>query len=138
MKNYIDIMAEESNKVPAKDAALVIGWDEVLKRALNQENFINNHKDSVKANEIKQLYKKYVTFTLYGLNNTPLFRYDSRTLDPKAREVYLNAVNNAGNSEFLKALGGFLDLVKNNNYKLTNEVEEYRGNVSKKLGESFN
>ncbi|MHB1043552.1 MAG: hypothetical protein ACYC0Q_12040 [Eubacteriales bacterium] len=138
MKNYIDIMAEESNKVPAKDAALVIGWDEVLKRALNQENFINNHKDSVKANEIKQLYKKYVTFTLYGLNNTPLFRYDSKTLDPKAREVYLNAVNNAGNSEFLKTLGGFLDLVKNNNYKLTNEVEEYRGNVSKKLGESFN
>lgn len=133
MKDYIDIMAEESNRVPAKDAALVIGWDEVLKRALNQETFIYTHKDSVKVNEVKQLYKKYFTFTLYGLNNTPLFSYDSKTMNPKAREVYLNAAANAGNSEFLKALGGFLDLVKNNNYKLTNEAEKYRDNVIREL-----
>lgn len=133
MKDYIDIMAEESDKVPAKDAALVIGWDEVLKRALNQEKFINTHRDSVKANEIKQLYKKYVTFTLYGLNNTPLFSYDSKTLDSNAREVYLNAVTYTGDSELLKTLGGFLDLVKNNNFKLTNEVEKYREDVIKKL-----
>jgi len=37
VKEYINIMAEESNNPPAKDAALVVGWDEVLKRALNQE-----------------------------------------------------------------------------------------------------
>ncbi len=134
MKDYINIMAEESDKVPAKDAALVIGWDEVLKRALGQEKFINNHKDSVKVNEIKQLFKKYVTFALYGANNTPLFSYDSKTLDPKAREIFSNAVANTGNSEFLKSLGGFLDLIKNNNYKLTNEAEKYRDNVIKELG----
>ncbi|MEW6697350.1 MAG: YjgB family protein [Bacillota bacterium] len=136
MKDYIDIMAEESDKVPAKDAALVIGWDEVLERALNQEKFINTYKDSVKANDIMQLYKKYVTFALYGLNNTPLFSYDTKTLAPKAREVYLNAVTNAGDSEFLMTLGGFLDLVRNNNYKLTNEAEKYRENVINKLGDS--
>lgn len=135
MKDYIDIMAVESDKVPAKDAALVIGWDEVLKRALSQEKFINTHKDSVKVNEIKQLYKKYVTFTLYGLNNTPLFRYDSKTIDPKAKEVYLDAVTNPGNSEFLKTLNEFLDFAKNSNYMLTNEAEKYRDNVIKKLGE---
>jgi len=32
VKEYINIMAEESNNPPAKDAALVVGWDEVLKR----------------------------------------------------------------------------------------------------------
>jgi len=53
MKDYIDIMAEESNKVPAKDAAFMIGWDDVIKRAMNQEQFINNHNDSVKINEVK-------------------------------------------------------------------------------------
>jgi len=134
MKDYIDIMAEESNKVPAKDAALVIGWDDVIKRALNQEKFINTYKDSMKMNEVKQLYKKYVTFTLYGLNNTPLFSYDSKTMVPKAKEVYVAAVADAGNSEFLKTLGGFLDLIKNSNYKLTSEAEKYREDVIKKLG----
>jgi hypothetical protein len=133
MKDYINIMAEESNKVSAKDAALVIGWDEVLKRVLSQEKFINTHKDSVKVDEIKQLYKKYVTFALYGANNTPLFSYDKKTLVPEAKEVYFAAVAGAGNSDFLKTLGGFLDLIKNNNYKLTSEVEQYRDNVINKL-----
>ncbi|WP_243120827.1 YjgB family protein [Pelotomaculum sp. FP] len=133
MKEYIALMAEESDKVPAKDAALVIGWDEVLKRALNQEKFIDAHKDSVKVSDVKELYEKYVTFVLYGANNTPLFSYDSKTLDPKAKEVYFNAVANAGNSEFITTLGGFLDLVKNNNYKLTNEVEKYREDVIQKI-----
>ncbi|MDO7786206.1 hypothetical protein [Desulforamulus aquiferis] len=136
MKDYIDIMAVESNKVPAKDGALVIEWDEVLKRALNQEKFIQTHKDSVKINEIKQLHKKYATFALYGLNNTPLFSYDTKTLDPKAREVYLNTVTNAGDSDFLKTLDGFLNLVKDNNFMLTNEAEKYRENVVEKLDQS--
>ncbi|MDD4238703.1 MAG: hypothetical protein PHT62_09115 [Desulfotomaculaceae bacterium] len=54
MKDCIDIMAVESEQVPAKDAALVIGWDGVIKRALNQEAFINTHKDSIRINEVKQ------------------------------------------------------------------------------------
>src|SRR5690554_6132018 len=39
MENYIKIMSVESKEVPAKDAALVIGWDEILNRALSQEEF---------------------------------------------------------------------------------------------------
>jgi len=134
MKDYIEIMAEESDKAPAKDAALVIGWDEVIKRALNQEKFINTYKDSMKISDVKQLYKKYVTFTMYGLNNTPLFSYNSKTMVPKAKEVYLAVVADTGGSEFLKTLSGFLDLIQNNNYKLTSEAEKYREDVVKKLG----
>lgn len=130
MKDYIDIMAEETEQMPAKDGALVIGWDEIIKRALNQEQFINTRKDSVKVDEVRQLYNKYVIFTLYGLNNTPLFSYDTKTLDPEAREVYLNAVADTGDSDYLKTLSGFLDLVRNNNYKLTNEADQYRKNAT--------
>lgn len=134
-QDYIDIMAVESSNVPAKDAALVIGWDEVVKRALNQERFINTHTKSVKINEIKQLQQKYVTFTLYGCNNTPLFSYDTETFNPQAREVYLNTVANSNNSEFIKDLEGFLDVAAKNDYKLTSEVNQYRTSVSKKYSE---
>jgi len=132
MKDYIDIMAVESNHVPAKDAALVISWDEIVKRTLNQDDFIETHSDSIKIDEIKQLHQKYVTFTLYGANNTPLFSYDAKTIDPEAKDAYLSAVANGGNSKFIKTLEGFLDVVKNNNYRLTNQVEQYRTDVSKK------
>lgn len=39
MKDYINIMAVESDKTPAKDAALVISWDELLKGLSIRRNF---------------------------------------------------------------------------------------------------
>lgn len=60
MKEYIEIMTAESNKVPAKDAALVITWDEVLKRALSQEKFIIQYPESLKINDVKDLYIKNI------------------------------------------------------------------------------
>lgn len=129
LKDYIDIMTKESDKVPAKDAALVIGWDDVLNRALDMEEFLNEHQDSMKADEVKELYKKYFTFTLYGLNNTPLFSYGSNTMDTEAREVYEKVVKDTGNSEFLKTLGEYMTLIKNNNYTLNDEITQYRDNV---------
>jgi len=83
-------MAEESNNPPAKDAALVVGWDEVLKRALNQEKFIKRYEDSAKVGKVKELYRKYLTFTLFGLNNTPLFEYNSKVMDAGQRKLILS------------------------------------------------
>ncbi|SHK33149.1 hypothetical protein [Desulforamulus aeronauticus] len=130
-QDYIHIMAVESKQVPAKDAALVIGWDEILQRAQNQEKFLITHKNSVKANEIKNLYQKYVTFTLYGANNTPLFSYETNTLNPKAKEIYLAASKNPGNSEYLKMLSLYLEVLAKNNFVLTEEVKQYRDQISK-------
>ncbi|WP_077712759.1 hypothetical protein [Desulforamulus ferrireducens] len=129
-KDYIEIMSVESQQVPAKDAALVISWDEVLKRAQNQEKFLTTHKDSVKAAEVKKLYQQYVVYTLYGLNNTPLFSYETNTIDPEAKKSYLAAVKNPRHSEYLKMLSGYLDLLAKNNYVLTDEVKQYRDKVS--------
>lgn len=132
-KAYIEIMAVEAKQVPAKDAALVIGWDEVLQRAQNQEKFLTSHGDSVKAAEVKRLYQQYVVYTLYGLNNTPLFTYETNTIDPEAKKTYLAAVKNPGSSEYLKMLSIYLEVLAKNNYVLTDEVKQYRDKVSKEL-----
>ncbi len=59
---------------------MVIGWDDVLDRAMNQEKFINQYPNSVKIDDVKKLYTKYVGFILFGLNNMPLFSYDSKVI----------------------------------------------------------
>ncbi|HEY9059886.1 MAG TPA: hypothetical protein VIO64_05180 [Pseudobacteroides sp.] len=128
LKEYVDIMATESNKVPAKDAALVIGFDEVLRRAQVQGEFINRFKDSAKQNDVKELYKKYVIFSLFGCNNTPLFSYDTKMMAEKTRAVYKEfAASNPGDS-FAEVIKGFMDVVERSNYKLTDLVEKYRNN----------
>lgn len=126
MKDYIDIMAVETNKVPAKDAALIIGWDEVIKRALSQEVFLRTYESSTKAESVRKLQKRYITFILYGLNNTPLFNYETKEMDPAAKTVYLNAIKNEGDSTIIKMLNNYMDIMAKNNYKLSDSADKFR------------
>ncbi|HWR60337.1 MAG TPA: hypothetical protein VN580_01920 [Clostridia bacterium] len=126
IKAYVDIMAVESGKVPAKDAALVISWNEVVERALAQEDYIGKYGSSVKAGAVKELQKRYLTFMLYGLNNTPLFSYEDKTMNKEAREAYQKAVGENEGSELMKLLGDYLELAKKSDYKLTNELDSFR------------
>lgn len=126
MKAYIDIMAVETNKVPAKDGALVIGWDEVIERALAQEEFIKEHGSSARMEGMKELQKKYLTFMLFGLNNTPLFSYDTKTMDPEAKEVYTKAVKDNADSELMQLLGKYMEILEKSNYKFTDAADKFR------------
>src|SRR5690554_3674795 len=140
MGEYIRIMSVESQQAPAKDAALVIKWAEVVKRALSQEEFIIKHPDSLKIVDMKDLYQKYLNFIFFGLNNTPLFSYDSNMMVTEARNTYLETVNSKGvsNSKLLESLMKFLELLETNNYKLTDEVEEYRENTAEDILFTYN
>lgn len=136
MKEYIYIMAVESDMVPAKDAAIVISWDEVLRRASNQEKFINRYGTSIKLNDVKQLYNKYVSFTIYGSNNTPLFKYDTKIMNPEARASYENFIRNGDSGGFAGIVKGLLDEASKSGYKLTDGVENYRRQVSENLSKT--
>lgn len=133
IRAYIDIMAAESDKVPAKDAALIISWDEVIKRALAQEDFIVKYENSLKADAVRKLHDKYVSFILYGLNNTPLFDYESKTMDSEAKAAYEKALAEGVNSEsrLMKLLEDYMELLKKSEYKLTKDIEDFRNNAVK-------
>ncbi len=133
IKAYIDIMSTESDQVFAKDAALVIGWDELVKRVLSQEDFLTSFGDSKKTDAVRALYERYGYIAMYGLNNTPLFDYETNTLNEEANTAYVNILKGDSNSAFLINLKGFMDVVKKNDYKLTDDVEEYRKNNTKSL-----
>ncbi|MGI6574622.1 MAG: hypothetical protein ACOX3A_01930 [bacterium] len=129
MQEYMEIMATESASVPAKDAALVIGWDEVLARALRQEKFIRLYPDSIKIEQVKELYAKYVSFTLFGLNNTPLFSYDSNTMVDEAQTAYLKAAGSNEDGGYIQLVREYLQVLEENNYRLTEAVDQYRKNA---------
>lgn len=123
---YIDIMAVESDKTPVKDAGLMIGWGEVLKRALSQEGFVTMYSTSSKAEDVKKLLKTYLITSLYGTNNTPLFSYEDKEMVPAAKKAYVESEFNVSNGSFSKIMAEYRNLLKKNDYKLTKEVDDYR------------
>lgn len=140
---YLELMAVESEHPPAKDAALMISWEEILRRATNQERFLRVHGtqrdkhghghgefDSVNpVASVRQLLKRYLGFALYGCDNTPLFDYRTKVMDPEARQAYEEYVLNEEEGEFFKQIKTYLDALAKNDYRLTAEVEAYRKRV---------
>lgn len=126
VKDYIDIMTVESDNVFAKDAALVISWDEVVNRTLAMEKFLINYSDSKKGEYIKSLFDNYLFITMHGLNNTPLFDYESKQMDEKAKIAFTTALTQTTDSEYIKKLDDFMKLAEKSDYKLSDEIESYR------------
>jgi hypothetical protein len=131
---YIDLMAVESDRAPAKDAALVVGWDEVVRRAFAQENFLRTYEDSPRARDVRNLYGRYLGFVFYGANNTPLFAYDSLAMNAEARAAYATAAS-GGDSRLAARLREYIDLLAKKGFRLDAEVEEYRKQAVRELGE---
>jgi hypothetical protein len=126
LKEYFTIMNIESSQVFAKDAALMITWDEVISRALQSQEFLLNFPDSEKFTAIEELYQRYLNITLLGLNNTPLFDYESGMMNNEAKAAYEAAVVQKNDREYLTILEDFMKVVKENGYKLTDEVDQFR------------
>lgn len=127
IKDYLAVMAVEAAHPPAKDNGLVIAWTEVTERARTQEKFIRTHPKSNRTAQVKAIYSRYLDYTLYGLNNTPLFHYDNQEMDLEAEKAYLQAISGSNaDSEYLRVLKGFMGLLADNGYKLDDAVESYR------------
>lgn len=127
IKSYIDIMTAETKNRFANDAALSISWQEVIKRAQTQEAFVKSYPKSNRVTQVKALYQLYLSISMNGLNNTPMFDYDSKKIDPKAKAALEAAVSkgNPATSGYLKRIKGFLDVVNKNKDTLTPEVRNY-------------
>ncbi len=128
LKSYFSLMAVESGKKPASDGGLVIGWDDVLNRAIAQEQFILKYGHSQKLNDAKKLYWKYINFIFDGssLPNAEHFAYDTKTLEPRLKESLVKAAARNGDSPLEKTISEYLEILKKNKYKLTAEVKQFR------------
>lgn len=126
IKAYIDLMAVESDRVPAKDGALVISWEDILKRAVNQEKFLADYPDSPKLKRVSDLYSLYLTFAFIGLNNTPAFDSDSKAMVPDLKEAYKNFLSSSTDQRLGQRFRNFVDVLEKSDYKLSKEVEDYR------------
>ena len=66
IKDYIDIISRESSEGLATDTEIKITWDELSYRVLNTEKYIIRYSDSIKYDEIYDLYLMYLKTFLSG------------------------------------------------------------------------
>ncbi|WP_274651396.1 hypothetical protein [Paenibacillus humicola] len=125
---YLDIMAVESEQPSVKDAGLMIGYQQIVNRALLQESFLKRFPNSNRAAKVNSLFKQYTILTFYGVNNTPLFDYETKTMQPNAKKGYSLMLqwHDPSSSSYLTLLQKFMNTAKANDYKLTAAMDKFR------------
>lgn len=89
------------------------------------------HKESVKFEDIKTLYKEYAIFAIYGLDNTPLFNYEDKMMNDDAKEAYKKVITK--NRKLSQSLKDYYDIIEKNGFKLTDNVENFRDDLIKNM-----
>jgi hypothetical protein len=126
--SYIDIMAVESQQAGVKDGGLLIGYQQLVRRALAQELFLKKYPKSNRAAKVTDLFHNYKNITFYGTNNTMLFDLDTKKMQPNAQKGYqlILQYQDPASSEYLTLLQDFMKVVEDQGYKLTPDIEKFR------------
>jgi len=88
MKTYLEVLAAESDSPTASDGGLIITWDELSAKTLAAESYVVTFPDSPERREIEDRYLNYLSMYLIGLNNTPIFDYDTFVVLPAVKSQY--------------------------------------------------
>ncbi|WP_433943073.1 hypothetical protein [Paenibacillus sp. SN-8-1] len=127
---YIDIMATKTNQPALSDAAIVITWDELIKRTLAMEKFVKSYPKSNRAKAVKLEYEGMKFNVFYGSSNTPVYNENSKhqfmTLLPKVRKAYEAAIQKGtADSQLLITIKQALKLLDSNEGKWSKELDRY-------------
>ncbi|GMK39836.1 hypothetical protein PCCS19_28910 [Paenibacillus sp. CCS19] len=73
MRDYLKLMAEESDDPSMKDAAVSIPWEELSKRTLAAETYLDTYPDSPRHMNVKGMLQRNLVVMLNGSSNTSVF-----------------------------------------------------------------
>lgn len=130
LAGYLEIMAAESNKHFAEDAALVISLDELAGRTVKTEKYIGSYPDFVLIKQVKQFHNNYLKAYLLGLNNTPLFDYQTEKAKESFLKSYENTIASQKGTKLAAILEEYLTLLEKSNYMRSEEIMNYINRVT--------
>lgn len=140
MQAYIDLMAKESDEPAVKDAALVIPWEEVARRALACESFVAAYPDSPRAAMADRIRKDYTYITFRGIDNSPLFEREGGPAVEAALSAFkkvLETADGTADSRYLSDLREFVRLIEAGGGRQTDAVRAFQEKVTEGLLDDY-
>ena len=119
MQDFIALLALDSDAKMASDGGLVITWDELAKRTAAAEQYFTQYAGTPEAEQAKKLfYTRYLTTYLYGLDNTPIFDFDTFKLTDEVKASYEHTVKTYPGTKTAAAVQGFLNVLKSTDWQV--------------------
>ena len=127
MEKYLVQVNKENEEGFIDDAGLLITPLHLSKRVLWWENFLREHPQFVFTEEIKQKQKGNLTFLLEGIDNTPLFDYQSKRLSENYKEAFEHVLKNHPQSSTAEVIKPYFEALQKKDTKtVTALLKQYK------------
>lgn len=127
---YLEIMSEEYGRHTAVDAALVISPDELANRIVMTKKFIDRYPAFTRIEQVKMFHRNYLKAYLLGLDNTPLFDFQSKKAKEYFLESYRNTVDGHKGTELAAVVEEHLALLEKSDYTRSEEIMNFVNRVT--------
>jgi hypothetical protein len=121
INDYIEIKSMDSNTPTVMDGGLLISFDELAERLIKVENHIVKYPEGIKYEELLRLYGVYLRFYLEGVDNTPIYDYETKKIRDDVFSNY-KKVAAMKNTVTSKTISKYIDIIKENKNIIDNNV----------------
>jgi len=126
---YYQIMEREQESPVAVDAVLQLGWEDLVQRTYELEQFIRENKEYILIkDDLTWLYGNYINTIVMGTTGTPIFDYKSHAFSDEARTVYAAFINKNPDSTTGWVLKEYFTYLNSIGYTM-----DYNDKISSKL-----
>lgn len=99
------------------DAAFIVSHDEVAAKIIAREVYCMKYQGSVYAQQMKEIYKILLYFYLGGIDNTPVFDYETNIITEEAKQSFENTIRNYPGTEIAAVTKRYYEALLKNNFK---------------------
>lgn len=124
LKEYLIQKNKEAKEMYASDGGLIISPTRLAERIIWTENFIKENPNFYDPlmEELKWSKKAYMTTLLEGMDNTPLFDYETKEMNQDFEEAYRTVVNSYADTETAALVKPYYEATKNKNTQKQKEL----------------
>jgi len=116
LTQYLKLNSKELKEGFSCDAGMLISFDQLYKRVINWEDFINKNPNFFLEKEAIEKYNLYLETLLSGMDNDPIFEREPAKLLPDIKRLYEKIIAKNESRNSTKKVTAFYNELKKNNF----------------------
>ena len=121
LQDYIEVKSIDSKDPTILDASLLITFDQLADRIIKTENYIRNYPDSISKEEMLRLYGGYLKLYMEGVDNTPIYDYETGIIIDQVLESY-KKTSNLEDSITSDIITKYMDIIEENELQIDETI----------------
>lgn len=125
LNDYLKIRMKELRQGFSEDAELLISFHQLYRRVLTWEKFNKKYPDFFYRQETQLNYQTYLSTLITGMDNSPVFDYDSGKLFPIIHDLFLDIVSRHNSLKSTRVIKEYYELLKESNFTRPNHLDQF-------------